>query len=312
MSIEPQLSNLGKVLYKVYGKIVSVIKQAFYTPKRNYAPCNGKKQSAIAAPYAILIFDGFIAFLSIFISTHLRVGMDFLDYSPIYIIKNMLVFGLVSSSVFLWLQTYMSFWRYTSVDDLVPLFLSVLLSNIIFFPLMMLMNQEDFLPYSVLIINVFVLSFMLLAPRFVSRVLYNHRMNQIKKFSSQSESNKDYMCMPSVLLVGNTQSVEIFLREIVTNDDVEFNFNPVGILSTDPSDVGMAIRGIPILGEITQLGKVMKTLSMQGISPRQIILTEKNIPEHVKKFLINYTSNNNLLLIHVMHQYSFNKLSETE
>lgn len=312
MSLESKLSSIGKALDRALVSLKKTIASMFLETaphKRRHHPHKG--QSGIASSqYAVLIFDSFVAFLSIFISIHLRIGMDFLDYSPAYIMKNMFVFGLVSSSVFLWLQTHQSFWRYTSVEDMMPIFLSVILSNLIFFPLMMLMNQEDFLPYSVLIINVFVLSVMLLTPRFLSRMMYNQRMNKMKKFDKLTQREEAQVDMPPVLLIGNNSSVEVFLREVVINEDVTFNFDPVGILSISDPDVGRTIKGVTILGEIRDLARVLRTLHEEGVFPRQIVITEKAIPDNIKNFLVRYVQEHGLLLMHVIHQYTFNTVVE--
>lgn len=310
MSLESKLSSFGKILDKSICGIKKIFSDLFVENDKNRKKKNYKSQAGINSQYSILIFDSFVAFLSLFISIHLRIGMDFLDYSPAYIIKNMFVFGLVSSSIFLWLQTHQSFWRYTSVEDMVPIFLSVILSNLIFFPLMMLMNQEDFLPYSVLIINVFVLSVMLLTPRFLSRTLYNQRMNKLKKFDNLTEKEEAQVDMPPVLLIGNNASVELFLREVVINEDITFNFDPVGILSISEPDTGRTIKGVPILGEVRELARILKSLRDEGVYPRQIVITEKAIQDNVKSFLVKYVQDHGLLLMHVIHQYMFNTVTE--
>jgi O-antigen biosynthesis protein WbqV len=263
----------------------------------------------MSSPYSVLIFDSFIAFLSLFISIHLRIGMDFLDYSQSYIIKNMFVFGLVSSSVFLWLQVHQAFWRYTSIEDTAPIFLSVVLSNLLFFPLMILMNQEDFLPYSVLIINVFVLSIMLLIPRFLTKMMYNQKISKLKKYGNLEDKNRQQADAPQVILIGSNASADIFLREVVTNEDITFNFTPVGILTLDSDDIGHAIKGVPILGEVRDLGKVLYELREENVFPRQLVITEKTIPEKMKNYLLRYVEDHNLLLLHVIHQYTFNPVS---
>ena len=317
MSIESALSKFGKILDSAVSSIKKTIKVMFVnssenTKHRSFGTDHRAKHSSssVTSPYAILIFDSFLAFLSIFISIHLRIGMDFLDYSPIYILKNMLVFGLVSSSIFLWLQTHQSFWRYTTIEDMTPIFLSVILSNLLFFPLMMLMNQEDFLPYSVLIINIFVLSFMLMIPRFLSRMIYNQKLNKIKRFDSVTKRTEQSSDIPEVLIIGNSASVEAFFREVISNDDVSFNFDPVGILTLDQADIGRIIKGVPILGELRDINRIIKTLNKEGIFPRQIVISEKNLPENAKKFLVRYVQEHGLLLMHVMFQCTFNTVSE--
>lgn len=314
MSLEKKLAEFGKSVDRVSSSIRAFLKKTIMNTvgshdEKQRRRTSKKNNSALAAPYTILLFDCFIAFLSIFISIHLRIGMDFLDYSPSYIIKNMFVFCLVCSSVFLWLQTHQSFWRYTSIEDIISLFLAVVLSNIIFFPLMMLMNQEDFLPYSVLVINVFVLSFMIITPRFVACTLYNHRMNTSRNNSEIHNLQKVHES-PSALLIGGSNATEIFLREIVMNDELDFQFNPIGIVSMDISEVGRTVKGLPILGEIRELHLVMKSLKKEGIYPNHLIITDKNLQDSVKKHLLKYTQDNKLILMHVFYQYSFNTVTE--
>ena len=148
MSLESKLSKIGKALDSFFSVVCTLIQNL----KKNVI-----KDDALhtTTTQSVLIFDSFIAFLSFFISIHIKVGMEFIDYSPIYILKNMLVFGLVSASVFLWTHTYQSYWKYTSVADIIPVIFSVFLINILFFPMMILMNQDDALPYSVIIVNFF-------------------------------------------------------------------------------------------------------------------------------------------------------------
>jgi O-antigen biosynthesis protein WbqV len=307
MSIEDKLSKLGKTLDKFCSTIQNV---SLFGSSEKQHRLHHSSSASVSSSYVILIFDNFIAFLSIFISIHLRIGMDFLDYSPTYIIKNMFVFALVSSSVFLWFQTHQSFWKYTSIEDMAPIFLSVILSNIIFFPLMMLMNQEDFLPYSVLIINIFVLSLLLLIPRFLTRIIYNQRVNKMKKFGDLTRKEPQMLDTPPVLLIGNNESIDVFLREVIINEEVSFNFEPVGILTLNPSDIGRMIKGVPIVGEVRNLMHIIRELNQAGTFPRQLVITEKTIPESEKKFLVQYVQDHGLLLMHVIHQYTFNTVLE--
>ncbi|MDR3031461.1 MAG: hypothetical protein LBU35_03705 [Holosporales bacterium] len=306
MSIESKLSKLGKLMDKFFSKLY---KSFSSMESEKHTKSNNAQHSSLNFSYAILTFDSFVAFLSVFISIHLRIGMDFLDYSPSYIVKNMFVFALVSASVFLWLQTHQTFWKYTSIEDMTPIFLSVILSNVIFFPLMILMNQEDFLPYSVLIINVFVLTFLLLIPRFLARMIYNQRINKMKRFDNITRREKQ-LDIPKVLLIGNTESIDVFLREVVINDEVSFNCKPVGILTLTPADIGRIIKGVPIVGDIRNLIGVLKELNASGESPSQLVMTEKTMPDNVKKFLVKYVQDHGLLLMHVIHQYTFNTVSE--
>ncbi|MDR0552657.1 MAG: hypothetical protein LBG13_01030 [Holosporales bacterium] len=310
MSLEKAFSQIGKSLDNFFQMCSALPRRLLKRREKQDDP--SQDQLPISAPYPILIFDSLISFFSIFISIHLRIGMDFLDYSPRYIIENMLVFGLVSTSVSLWLQTYQSFWKYTSVEDAVPIFLSVIISNSIFFPLMLLMNKEDFFPYSVLVINVFVLFLMLIVPRVTVRILYNNRMNKIKSMEIAQREEERLADTTQVILVGSPAAVDMFLRDVISNDDVPFNFDPVAILSISSSDVGRSIKGVPIIGSVKQLGLALKELSRGNINPKQIVVTERNIHEDVKNFLVSYVQEHGLLLMHVFYQYSFNQVVRSQ
>jgi FlaA1/EpsC-like NDP-sugar epimerase len=309
MSIEKKLSAVGKRIDSMIERIAEVSNSIFLKTRRSGKGMR-RDIANVHQSYAILIFDSFVAFLSIFISIHLRIGMDFLDYSPAYIIENMLVFGLVSASVFAWMQTHQLFWQYTTIEDLVPISLSVILSDILFFPLMLLMNREDFLPYSTLIINTFVLTLMLVIPRLLSRMLHNQRLRTMRMQGASNGAQNASLANPRILLVGSKESAEVFLNEIVSNDDVTFNFEPIGILTFDPLDVGRVIRGVSIVGELRDIHEVLKTVRADGIALRQIVITEKSIPENAKKFLVKYVKDHGLLLMHVIHQCMFDTVSE--
>lgn len=312
MSIETTFAKFGKLLDKAYSNTKNIVRLLFSTSdsRRKRNGYHNQQSTRGYSPYLILIFDSFVAFLSLFISIHLRIGMDFLDYSPMYILKNMFVFGLVSASVFSWIQTYQTFWRYTSVEDMVPIFISVILANALFFPLMMLMNQEDFLPYSILVINAFVLSFMLMVPRFLSRILYNQKIKKQKKFDAIIKRSETSSEIPDVLLIGNIDSAEAFFREVVSNEDVTFNFNPVGILLIDQMEIGRVIKGIPILGELRDISVIMRNLHKEGKFPRQIVITEKILSDNAKRFLIKFSQEHGILLMHAMFQCTFNTVSQ--
>ncbi len=299
MSLESKLSKIGKALDSFFSVVCTLIQNL----KKNVI-----KDDALhtTTTQSVLIFDSFIAFLSFFISIHIKVGMEFIDYSPIYILKNMLVFGLVSASVFLWTHTYQSYWKYTSVADIIPVIFSVFLINILFFPMMILMNQDDALPYSVIIVNFFVLTIMLMIPRFMTKILYDNKINKIYKI----KSIQNYINPDKALLVGTPASVDIFLRDVLSNEETQFNFDPVAILSLNQIDVGHSIKGIPVLGDIKHVKSVFRTLLRDKIMPKQIIITEHTLPEELKKILISHSQANNILLVHVIHRCTFNTMTK--
>jgi FlaA1/EpsC-like NDP-sugar epimerase len=306
MSIESKLSKIGRAL-DMWG---GIIRERFFCVGRRKRDHTKHRSDQI--PWSIISLDASISFTTLFLTIYLRIGVDFLEYSPFYILKNMFVFGLVSVSTSLWLNVHQPFWKYTSIEDAIPVLLSVLLSNIIFFPLMMLMNQEDFLPYSVLVINAFVLAFTLLLPRFLSRILYNKRISKVRRFEMMAEEGGGSVAGQQSLLVGSSKAIDVFLGEIFQDEEAGFNFQPVGILTVNPSEVGRTIRGIRILGEVRHLGSIMRELRMGNVYPKQILTIGKILPEQIKKFLVKHAEENGLILSHIVRQYSFSSLQSAE
>ena len=307
MSIEAALSEIGKGLDKLVSGIKKYVVVAFLRFLRKESRRGDFKA---VSPHLVLAFDSLLAFLSIFVSIHLRVGMDFLDYSPIYILRNMLVFGLVSTSVFLWVRTNQELWRYTALEDIVPIFMATVLSNLFFFPLMILMNQSDFLPYSVLIINVFVLTTSLMLPRLLCRMFYRQKLGKLQWFDPVMTKNPQFKDVPRVILIGNIPSVEAFCVDVMSNEEVSFKFVPVGIITMRYAEVGRTIMGIPIIGELRDLQRVIHNLVNEGISPKQIVITEKELSDGAKKFISKYARSSGMILSRVTFHYSLDEVSD--
>jgi FlaA1/EpsC-like NDP-sugar epimerase len=245
-------------------------------------------------PQAVLIFDSLLAFLSLFIAIYLRIGEEFLEYSPEYMLKNMFVFSLVTTSILMWMQTHKAIWRYISMEDMVPLALAGVLANIIFFPLMLLMAQQESLPRSIPLINTLVLVVLLGLPRFIYRAAHERHVQQKRQAA-------DSGAIP-VIVIGNGDETDTFIREVQGNPDLPYN--PVALITTDPDDVGRRIHGVPILGTIPTISKALKKLSKDGIIPRQIIVTEPNLTEAQKEEIISISSLEGMTLMHMLQHFS--------
>ena len=113
-----------------------------------------------------------------------------------------------------------------------------------------------------------------------------------------------------VVLVGSPNSIDVFLRDVLSNNEIQFNFDPVAVLSIDPADIGHTIQGVPILGDILQIKHAFRALARDNIVPKQIIITEKSLNDEMKKVLISYSQTNNILLVHVIHRCTFNTIIE--
>jgi FlaA1/EpsC-like NDP-sugar epimerase len=249
---------------------------------------------AIILPQAVLLFDVFLAFLSLFIAIYLRVGDEFLDYTPGYILKNMIVFMLTSLSVFIWMQTHRALWRYFSLEDCVPLTLSVILSSVLYFPLMILLAQQESLPRSVPFLNALVYIVLLCLPRFIYRSVYESHIVQKKRFLAEQ-------AVP-VLLVGNGDAIELFIREVMHSPAL--SYQPVGILSPNAKEKGRRIHTVPILGLPDNWEMFLRELRLLAKRPVQIIITDTDLPHEFLAAVSNVSQRCSLPMMQMLPQFT--------
>ncbi|MCX7338778.1 MAG: hypothetical protein NTX76_05830 [Alphaproteobacteria bacterium] len=245
-------------------------------------------------PQTILVFDALMAFLSFFVALYLRIGEEFLDYSPAFVLKNMAVFAIVSASIFIWMQTHRAVWRYVSIEDMLPLSLSAVLANIIFFPLMLLMAQQESIPRSVPLINAFVFICFLGLPRFIHRYAYDCQVMQKRRLN--------IMASVPVLLIGPSDAGESFISEAFHSPDLPYN--PVGLITFEDEEAGCSIHGVPVLGALDDLGTIMMMFGHEIEAPKQIIIVGEKVPAKLKSRIIDYATAEGLPLMHMLHHFS--------
>ena len=72
-------------------------------------------------------------------------------------------------------------------------------------------------------------------------------------------------------MLGRAADAEVLLRAIESG--AVKKIWPVGILSPSPADRGQAIRGIPVLGDIDDLERVVADLANRGTRVTRLVLT---------------------------------------
>ena len=158
---------------------------------------------------------------------------------------------------------------------------------------MMLMNREDTLPYSILLINVFVLSFLLIIPRVLSRILYDKTINK-----HNTNINKVDLYNTSAILIGESESVLSFLSNNV------FTTNFVGIISPNINDIGVSIRGIPVIDHISNFPRTLQMMKSQGIVLKYVIVINTTISDEDKDIIIKHTQEHDQSLVQIHYNYT--------
>ncbi|MBU2531482.1 MAG: polysaccharide biosynthesis protein, partial [Alphaproteobacteria bacterium] len=159
-------------------------------------------------------------------------------------------------------------WRYASVNDLLSLLFTVAAAFALFTIAHMTIHAPGHIAPSVIMIAFLLSCKLAVAKRLVSRWPYIRDYWQ----KSRSWSRGTNTGVP-VLLVGTSDSNDAYLRALERDEDGLHK--PVGILSIDGAVAGQCIRGVKVLGAVSQFEDVVALLHSAGQKPRKIIFTSK-------------------------------------
>ncbi len=210
------------------------------------------------------LHDLVMAALSFVLAIYLRVGDDMLRIlEPKLILLYGVAFTLIAGGVFLVTGLYRGIWRYASVPDLFNIARAAALTGLVFLPVMFLFTRLDTLPRSFLLINWLVLVALLGGPRLGYRLFKDRRLDHLFE--------RDRAASVPVLLISTKDGADTFIRECVR--DRYALYRVVGMLSDTPSRVGRQIYGVPVLGTIDLLEKVVADLDRRGRRPQKLVIT---------------------------------------
>ncbi|MBK1696673.1 nucleoside-diphosphate sugar epimerase/dehydratase [Rhodovibrio salinarum] len=185
------------------------------------------------------------------------------------------IFTAVCAGVFWFMGLYRGIWRYASVQDVIAIVKAVTLSLLIFLPITFLMTRLDAMPRSVLVIAWLLLVVMLAGPRMIYRVFRDRGFQHVLEWGA---SNR----VP-VLLVGAGDAADLFIRD--TTRDPDSPYEVVGIVDEKGTRVGRRIRGVPVMGDLADVDRVVAALARRGRAPQRFIQTRGMTPEVLRQLL---------------------------
>jgi FlaA1/EpsC-like NDP-sugar epimerase len=176
--------------------------------------------------------------------------------------------------IFYWFDLYRGMWRYTGISDLQNLVKANVVSTLIIFSFLLIINRFEGLSRSVFLMDG-VLCFLFTAGfRVVIRIYFSNKKfgwNQILKKAFGFNNHK--LTGISTLLLGAGSAGEALIREIDNNPLL--GINPVGFLDDDSAKKGLSLHGIPVLGGIGRLKDIVVKYKIE-----QIFLTMPSASAH--------------------------------
>ena len=196
------------------------------------------------------IVDAVIGFVAMFCAMTWRYNFENKAIPNDLDTNSALVYAATVLIVWLGLRTHRGVWRFTSLNDIRVLLQGMLLVSIIM-PLIMFLffDRGDNFPRSVPIIAGALFFVALILIRVVVMFLYSGDVRAIFR-------RKD-LNLPSAILLGSENSANNYIRDMNRKTTAP-NFNIQGIITTDASFKGRSIRGVPVLGGISEIDTLIK------------------------------------------------------
>jgi FlaA1/EpsC-like NDP-sugar epimerase len=231
--------------------------------------------------FLTFLHDVGMAALSFLISLTLRLGQDILVWPREVVGFGLVAFTGVAAVVFFSMRLDRTVWRYASMSDLSRIVRAVVVCIALFIVVQFLATRLDDFPRSFLIIEFFVLTLLLAGPRFAYRLVKDGA------FSSLFERNAADRV--PVLLIGAGDGSDAFIREMGREKDAPYRV--VGIVDDVGGRVGRMIRGVPVLGTLDELDKVVADLRKRDTAPQRLVITRQSIEGAVIRDLLDRANN---------------------
>ena len=211
-----------------------------------------------------LIGDVFLIVVSVLGSFALRfeLGPLFEYYMP-QAIRMSLLAMLIKPLVYWGFGLYRRLWAYASTRELTLVISAVSAASILLFVAVITMiyfqsRSPEYIgfPRATLVID-WLLSMILVGGlRFISRIVADSR-------SSAATRNGNHSFARNVLIVGAGDAGALVVREIQKNP--QLNLNPVCFLDDDEAKRKSQIHGVPVLGSLEDLSKIVKARRIQEV-----------------------------------------------
>ena len=206
----------------------------------------------IARTILLILIDCILIPISYYISWFVRfdgkiaITLESLIVYPL----NFLI--LIKIIVFILFGLYNSLWRYAGTKELFQVVGASIVGNTIFLSYTFLLQEN--IPRSIFLLMIIFDIILLAGVRFGYRIL-----SYFKNFLDINKKRQ----YERVMIIGAGEAGAIVLKEL--NDHPELGLKPVVIMDDDKSKIGRKLRGIPIMGDISNVTKIAKEKKIDEI-----------------------------------------------
>jgi len=212
---------------------------------------------------AVALFDLAAGAFSMWAAVLLRYRFEPIGPPDQVMLQSVTVFSLACAIVFPLEGLHRGLWRYTALNDAARVVRAVLIANLVFLPMLFLINRLDGFPRTSILIDMPILIGLLLAPRFLLAALRTQGLRGVLQVEDRSK--------PAAILVGTEADLDEALRDIVRRNG-SAPFRPKGLIEPGSQLTGHAIRGVPVLGGLQALTPALNRLAQaEALTPRLVL-----------------------------------------
>jgi len=187
----------------------------------------------------VALFQGLLVFCSLVLAWFLR--FDFSLPNPLVLISAAPILILVRLAAIARFGLLRGWWRYTGVNDVLAILKAIGLGSVVFVVLVRWILEIKALPRSIYVLEALLTAGLLAGVRLFSRIL----AESVRETTSPCKK---------VIVIGAGFATQMVLREINQNGS---GYRAVGCLDDDLSKAGIKIHGVPVLGSVDQLGRLL-------------------------------------------------------
>lgn len=222
----------------------------------------------------VALHDVVMAALSFQLALWARFGIADQAWVAADWMKETAGFAAVAAGVFLLTGLYRGIWHFASIRDVIAILRGAALSILIFVALLFLITRLEDYPRSSSILQFFILVALLAGPRMLYR---SWKDGSLVAALKRGEDRR----VP-VVLIGSGLAADTFIREMQRGDAT---YRVVGIIDDSAGRHGRDLRGIRVLGRLTDLPAIVA--DMREIDqPRRIIVADDRLQGRAMRDLV--------------------------
>ncbi|MEK9970436.1 MAG: nucleoside-diphosphate sugar epimerase/dehydratase [Ferrovibrio sp.] len=242
--------------------------------------------------------DIVMAAISLPLAIWLRFWIVDIDWSPLEAWQPTLAFAAVAGLVFQYTGLYRGIWHFASLRDMLAILRGSLLSLLIFLPLLFVFTRLADYPRSALVMQFFILMLLLAGPRILYR---SWKDGSLANVLWRSEDKR----VP-VVLIGSSLAADTFIREMERG---QASYRVVGIIDDSTGRHGRDMRGIRVLGRLSDLPAIVQDMS-EVDRPRRAIIADDRLNGRVIGDLIETASQLGISVARLPRMTEFRKEGE--